>query len=97
VGYLALVVASAFWPSPKNLAHLYAVSAALIVGVQFIYADAGGIYVLWYLPLLLLVILRPGVTTLTASPANGDESLLKRMLARLSQRLNRPLRQAQGS
>jgi hypothetical protein len=62
IAYLALVVASAFWPSPKNLAHLIALSAALILGVQFWYADAGGIYVLWYLPLLLLVYVRPNLS-----------------------------------
>jgi hypothetical protein len=62
IGHLALVVGSAFWPSPKNLGHLIALSAALILGVQFWYADSGGIYVLWYLPLLILVTVRPNLS-----------------------------------
>jgi hypothetical protein len=61
IGYLALVVTTMFWPSPKNFAHLLALSAALILGVQFWYADAGGTYVLWYLPLLVLIYLRPNL------------------------------------
>jgi hypothetical protein len=60
-GYIVLVLVTAFWPAPKNLAHLLALSAALIIGVQFWFADAGGIYVLWYLPLLVLVVLRPSL------------------------------------
>lgn len=52
----------AFWPSPKNLAHLIALSAAVLIGVQFWYGDRGGVYVLWYLPLVLLVAFRPNLT-----------------------------------
>jgi hypothetical protein len=59
---LALVVVSAFWPHPKNLGQLISWSAALILGVQFWYADAGGSYILWYLPLLILQALRPSLT-----------------------------------
>jgi hypothetical protein len=70
IGYLALMVTTMFWPSPKNLAHLIALSAALILGVQFWYADAGGIYVLWYLPLLVLVYLRPNLSERFAPPIN---------------------------
>ena len=52
---------TAFWPSPKNLAHLLALSAAVLIGIQFWYADQGGVYVLWYLPLLLLLVFRPNL------------------------------------
>jgi hypothetical protein len=51
----------AIWPSPKNLAHLIALSAAVLIGVQFWYADRGGVYVLWYLPLVLLTAFRPNL------------------------------------
>ncbi len=60
--YLAFVIAVAIWPSPKNLSHLVALSAAVLLGVQFWYADRGGVYVLWYLPLLLLVVFRPNLS-----------------------------------
>ena len=43
---MVLTVTTAFWPSPKNLAHVLALSAAALVGVQFWYADQGGVYVL---------------------------------------------------
>lgn len=59
VAYLAFALTVFFWPSPKNLAHLIALSAALLIGIQFWYADQGGVYVLWYLPLFILMTLRP--------------------------------------
>jgi hypothetical protein len=60
--FLALVVTSALWPHPKNLGQLISWSAVLILGVQFWYADAGGIYILWYLPLVILQTLRPSLS-----------------------------------
>ncbi|HJT76450.1 MAG TPA: hypothetical protein VJ739_04540, partial [Gemmataceae bacterium] len=56
IAYAAFVVATAFWPHPKNLAHLLALTAAVFLGIQFWYPDQGGVYVLWYLPLLLLLV-----------------------------------------
>jgi hypothetical protein len=60
--YTAFVLTTLFWPAPKNLAHLLALSAAALVGVQFWYADHGGMYVLWYLPLVLLLMFRPNLS-----------------------------------
>src|SRR5262245_39550788 len=48
--FAMLTIGFAFWPSPKNLAHLIALTAALMIGTQFWYADQGGSHVLWYLP-----------------------------------------------
>jgi hypothetical protein len=62
IASLALVLTSAVWPSPKNLAHVLALSAACLLSIQFWYADRGGVYVLWYLPLLLLLVFRPNLT-----------------------------------
>jgi hypothetical protein len=59
VGFLAAVT---FWPRPKNLSHLVAQSAAVLVGVQFWHGDHGGEYVLWYLPLIILMVLRPNLS-----------------------------------
>jgi len=59
VGFLGVVTV---WPSPKNLSHLVALSAAVLLGVQFWLADRGGVYVLWYLPLVLLMVFRPNLT-----------------------------------
>ncbi|MBM3982024.1 MAG: hypothetical protein FJ304_17530 [Planctomycetes bacterium] len=60
--FVGFVAAVAVWPAPKNLSHLVAQSAAVLIGVQFWHADRGGQYVLWYLPLLLLMVLRPNLS-----------------------------------
>ena len=62
IAYVALVILTGFWPMPKNLGHVIALSAALLIGIQFWYADQGGVFVLWYLPLLLLLMFRPNLT-----------------------------------
>jgi hypothetical protein len=63
IAAMSLVVTSAFWPAPKNLAHVLALSAATLISIQFWYADRGGVYVLWFLPLLLLLLFRPNLST----------------------------------
>ena len=40
---------------------MLALTAACLIGIQFWYADRGGAYVLWYLPVLLLVVFRPNL------------------------------------
>jgi hypothetical protein len=62
IAYVAFVLTTAFWPTPKNLAHVIALSAAVLIGIQFWYADQGGIYILWYLPFLLLLVFRPNLS-----------------------------------
>jgi len=59
--YVAFVGMTGFWPARKNLGHLVALCAAVLIGIQFWYADQGGVYVLWYLPLLVLLIFRPNL------------------------------------
>lgn len=61
IAFLAFVLITPFWPWPKNLAHIMALSAAVFIGIQFWYANQGGVYVLWYLPLLLLLVFRPNL------------------------------------
>jgi len=87
--FLALVVTSAIWPHPKNLGQLISWSAVLILGVQFWYADAGGIYILWYLPLVILQTLRPSLTEHRPAVIEPETDrmclLLHRMFPRRSQ------------
>jgi hypothetical protein len=59
VGFAIMLVVLTVWPRQKNLEHLIASSTAIVVGTQFWYPQAGGVYLLWYLPLLLLVVFRP--------------------------------------
>lgn len=67
---LGLFVALAFsyvaWPEPKNLGHLISGAAALMIGTQFWHAHDGGIFIAWYLPLVLLTIYRPNLEDRTA-------------------------------
>ncbi len=78
IAYLAFVILTAWWPYPKNFAHVIALSAAVLIGMQFWYADQGGVYVLWYLPLLLLLVFRPNLSERRPAEINGDTDWLAR-------------------
>jgi hypothetical protein len=79
VAYVAFVIATAFWPTPKNLAHLVALSAAVLIGIQFWYADQGGIYILWYLPFLLVLVFRPNLSDRRPLPIVTERDWLCRL------------------
>jgi hypothetical protein len=68
-GFLVMVGVLAFFPRKKNIEHLMAHSAAIVVGTQLWYTQGGGIYVLWYLPILLTVVFRPRLTHLVPPEA----------------------------
>jgi len=76
--YVALMLLTVVWPAPKNLAHVLALSAALLIGTQFWYADQGGIYVLWYLPFLLLLVFRPNLSDCQPPPIVPETDWLTR-------------------
>ncbi|MDO4550893.1 MAG: hypothetical protein Q4C96_06540 [Planctomycetia bacterium] len=59
--YVILATVLAFWPSQKNFGTLMSSSAALMIGCQFCHPFEGGLYMAWYLPLLILVIFRPNL------------------------------------
>ena len=92
VAYAAFAVGTAFWPKPKTLAHLLALSAALISGCQFWLADRGGLYVLWYLPLLLLLTFRPNLIDREPTAINAETDWLHRLGRRLQALVRRALR-----
>lgn len=71
IAYMAFIVLTMFWPKPRNLAQVIAQSAAVAIGVQFWYADQGGVYLAWYAPLLLLMIFRPNLTDVRPPELNG--------------------------
>jgi hypothetical protein len=81
--YVALVILTGFWPTPKNLGHVIALSAAILIGIQFWYADQGGVYVLWYLPLLVLLIFRPNLSDRYPPPQPSSPPWLSGLIARL--------------
>ncbi|MBY0527119.1 MAG: hypothetical protein K2R98_27235 [Gemmataceae bacterium] len=92
IGYVAFVLTTAFWPRPKNLAHLIALSAAVLIGIQFWFADKGGLYVLWYLPLLLLLVFRPNLADRQPLPIQPETDWLHRLGRRAVRGVKRALR-----
>ena len=63
IGYLALILITSFWPAEKDLGSLIALSAALLVASQFWYLGSGGTLVMLYLPLVLLMMFRPNLSS----------------------------------
>lgn len=60
-GFLVLCGSLALWPAQKNLGTLLSLSAAMILASQFWNPQQGGLYMAWYLPLLMLTIFRPNL------------------------------------
>jgi hypothetical protein len=61
----------------------------VLIGLQFWYTDQGGVYVLWYLPFLLLLVFRPNLTACQPPTPPPDDSLAR--LGRWSYRRLRAL------
>ena len=57
--FFIMLIAMTALPRQRNLETLLANSTSLIVAAQMWYPDDIGRYVLWYLPLLLMIIFRP--------------------------------------
>jgi hypothetical protein len=77
VTFFVLLAAMTYWPRRKHLEHLTASSAAIIVATQFWYPVQGGVYLLWYLPLLLVVVFRPRLVHLQPQTGfvEGEQTL----------------------
>ncbi|GHT23913.1 hypothetical protein FACS189419_08440 [Planctomycetales bacterium] len=54
------------YPANKHLATLLSCSALLMLGIQFWQLHQGGLYIAWYLPLLILTVFRPNLDDRTA-------------------------------
>ena len=61
VAFLIVSGLFAVWPSQKNLGTLIAGTAAIMVASQFWHGESGGLYLGWFLPMLLLAIFRPNL------------------------------------
>jgi len=59
--FAALSTSFAIWPARKTLGTLISGSGALMLAAQFWHPHRGGVFVAWYLPLLLLMIFRPNL------------------------------------
>lgn len=78
VGFVILCSFFAAWPAQKNLGTLIGCSAAVMVGAQFWHGYGGGLYIAWFLPLLLLTIFRPNLQDRIALKVVSDSSSKKR-------------------
>lgn len=74
-------VAFAFWPAQKNLGTLLSCSGAVMVATQFWHGFGGGLYMGWYLPLLLLTVFRPNLEDRIALSVLGEGWFPRRRLA----------------
>ncbi|HEV3417645.1 MAG TPA: hypothetical protein VG056_12550 [Pirellulales bacterium] len=75
---IALSGTMAIWPAQKNLGTLMSCSAAVMLATQFWNAHQGGLFVAWYLPLLVLTIFRPNLEDRVALSVLGDGWFSKR-------------------
>lgn len=76
--FFALCGSLAFWPAQKNLGTLMSCSAAVMLATQFWMARSGGLYIAWYLPLLLLTVFRPNLEDRVALSVLGEGWFVKR-------------------
>jgi hypothetical protein len=76
--FVVLSLSFALWPPQKNLGSLVSCSAAIMLGAQFWNPHAGGLYIAWYLPLLILTIFRPNLEDRIALAVLDDNWLPRR-------------------
>ena len=70
--FFAMCGSMVLWPAQKNLGSLLACSAAIMLGTQFWKAHDGGTYMAWFLPLMILTILRPNLEDRVALSAISE-------------------------
>jgi hypothetical protein len=59
--FVVLSFGLALWPARKNLGTVICYTASVMVAAQFWHGYGGGLYMAWYLPLVLLTIFRPNL------------------------------------
>jgi hypothetical protein len=72
VALAAFSISLALWPAQKNLGTLMSCSAAVMIATQFWHPHSGGLYMAWYLPLVLLTIFRPNLEDRVALSVLGQ-------------------------
>lgn len=78
IAFITLCVSFIFWPVEKDLGMLVSFSAAIMLGVQFWHGFGGGLYVAWYLPMMLLVFFRPNLKGRVAVTELNESNWRKR-------------------
>jgi hypothetical protein len=59
--YFAVCFGMLLWPIHKHLAVLLSCSSIIMIGTQFWQLHQGGLYIAWFIPLLILTIFRPNL------------------------------------
>jgi len=77
--FVALSGTMAIWPPRKDLGTLLSCGAALMLASQFWHGFGGGLYIAWYLPLLLLAIFRPNLEDRVAEAVLDDAWIPRRL------------------
>jgi hypothetical protein len=77
VAFILLAGFYSFWPRQKNLGTLMSCSAALMVAAQFWHGFGGGLFIAWFLPLLLLTVFRPNLDDRVALKVIGSAAKRK--------------------
>jgi len=72
VVFVIFCVGVIFWPSRKHLATLMCCSTIILIGLQFWQAHQGGLYMAWYLPLLITTLFRPNLEDKVATASVID-------------------------
>lgn len=80
--FVALSFSFTIWPAQKNLGTIISCSAAMMLAAQFWHAYEGGIFIAWFLPLLLLTIFRPNLEDRLALNRLSRGWWLERQLAK---------------
>ena len=70
--FIIYCVGVLFWPSRKHLATLMCCSTIILIGIQFWQAHQGGLYMAWYLPLLIATLFRPNLEDRVATASVID-------------------------
>lgn len=91
VAFCILSFSFIWWPAQKNLATLMSGSAAVMVAAQFWHGFGGGLYMAWFLPLVLLTIFRPNLDDRVAL------EVVSTGWGRVSKKTAAPLRVAAGT
>ena len=76
--FFVMMTALTVIPRPRNFENLLGNSTCLIVAAQLWYPEDIGHYVLWYLPLLLMVIFRPRLDRLVPPESPSRQRLRQR-------------------
>ena len=82
VAFLLFCGSYVAWPTEKNIGTLISHTAAIMLAVQFWHGFFGGLYVAWYLPMVLLIVFRPNLNGRVALAELGESKRRRKETAK---------------